>query len=309
MFRAVIGHDRQKRLLEKLRSAKNIPQALLFEGSDGIGKQLVAKAFATKIVDNDLNRLRIIDRLPDKKNISIDQIRELKHEAILTGFSEGMRVFIINNADKMTTEAANSFLKILEEPPREVCFFLISGSPEALPETILSRALRLKFNELARVDAVQALMNAGADKSLAVQCTNLAGGNVATARKLCSYGQELIELSIRWYKSIVTGGYAAIYDICEQFGKINSEDKEKAALLLLLLRLQVRDLLYSACEINRTNFSTAPVASGQANIDMALAADNCFTVAERAINGNANFRLTTEKLFIEIQDLFSQNPH
>ena len=210
MFRAVIGHDRQKRLLERLRSAKNIPQSLLFEGADGIGKQLVAKAFATDIVDNDLNRLRIIDRLPDKKNISIDQIRELKHEAILTGFSEGMRVFIINNADKMTTEAANSFLKILEEPPREVCFFLISGSPEALPETILSRVLRLKFNDLAREDVIRVLISADVEHSLAVQCTNLAGGNVATARKMCGYGQELIQRSIVWYNSIVNGGYAAI---------------------------------------------------------------------------------------------------
>ncbi|MFA6074828.1 MAG: hypothetical protein WCV63_07170 [Negativicutes bacterium] len=301
MFREIIGHAPQKRMLEELRLAKKIPQALLFEGSDGIGKQLVAKAFAANIVEHDYNRLRIIERLPDKKNISIEQIRELKHEAVLTGFSEGVRIFIINNAEKMTTEAANSFLKILEEPPQDVCFFLITGSSEALPETILSRVLRLKFNELSQFDAAQVLIGAGIEKDLAERCTILANGNIAIARKMCNYGQDLMQLSINWYASIVNGGYAAIYDICEQFGKINSEDKEKAQLILLLLRLQVRDMLYASCGINRLNFSSQTGVNK--DVSLVLAVDNCFTVAERAINGNANFRLTTEKLFIEIQDL------
>ena len=237
MFSTVIGHDPQKYMLEKLQRAGKIPQALLFEGADGIGKQLVAKSFAGAIVEHDYNRLRLIERLPDKKNISIEQIRELKHEAILTGFSEGTRVFIINNAEKMSPEAANSFLKILEEPPRDVCFFLVTSTPEALPETILSRVLRLKFNDLKRSDVVLVLSADGVNKDLAERCTGLADGNAALARKMCGYGPALLQMSADWYKQIINGGYTAVYGICEQLGKINSEDKEQAQLLLLLLIL------------------------------------------------------------------------
>lgn len=304
MFRDIIGHITQKRLLGNLRTSGQIPQALLFEGSEGIGKQLIAKSFALDILENDCNRLRIIERLPDKKVISIEQIRELKGDASMTGFVEGARIYLINEAEKLSIEAANSLLKLLEEPPSGVYFFLITGAPESIPETVLSRVIRLKFDDLPRSDVAAILVRSGTDEDFARHCTDLACGNVAIARALCHYGAELLQLTGDWYSAIIDGGYTVIYEIAEQLAKTSSEDKERARLLLMLMRLKVRDSLYAGCSIDRRNFiKDEPKKS---DVSAVLTADNCFSAAERALSGNANFRMTAEKLFIEIQDLLGK---
>jgi DNA polymerase III delta' subunit len=80
-------------------------------------------------------------------SIKIEQVRELK-ELTRYGPSEGRwQVVILSEADALTSEAANSFLKLLEEPPARVIFILISHREEGLPSTILSRCQKLIFPE------------------------------------------------------------------------------------------------------------------------------------------------------------------
>ena len=83
----------------------------------------------------------------DKTSIKIEQIRSLK-TVTRYGPSEGKwQAIIINDADSMTTEAANSFLKVLEEPSPNVVFILLSEREGALPKTILSRCQKIIFEE------------------------------------------------------------------------------------------------------------------------------------------------------------------
>ena len=83
----------------------------------------------------------------DEASFKIDQIRELK-ELTRFGPSESMyKVIIINDAESMTDQAANSFLKLLEEPPAGVVFILISDREEGIKETIVSRCQKIVFEE------------------------------------------------------------------------------------------------------------------------------------------------------------------
>ena len=90
----------------------------------------------------------LIKILPED-NILIDDIRFLKKWASLKPFRE-FKIAIIRDADRMTEEASNAFLKILEEPPKRVVFILITTKPFVLPLTINSRCQHVPFSKLTK---------------------------------------------------------------------------------------------------------------------------------------------------------------
>ena len=84
---------------------------------------------------------------PEKNTISISIMRDLQNKAVLTAYEGGNKIFIIKEAETMTDAAANSLLKILEEPPIDTFFILISQNPDKLLPTILSRCQLIAFGE------------------------------------------------------------------------------------------------------------------------------------------------------------------
>jgi DNA polymerase-3 subunit delta' len=80
-----------------------------------------------------------------RTEIGIDQIREVQHAASLPPFEGKCRVFIIDGAEYLSTEAANSLLKTLEEPAASVVFVLLTTSDRRLPATVVSRCQRLEL--------------------------------------------------------------------------------------------------------------------------------------------------------------------
>jgi len=98
--------------------------------------------------------LRWIAPLEDKQTISIDQIRDLVSELSLTSYSGDGKVAIIEPANAMTNNAANSLLKTLEEPPGETLIILIADRAGRLPATIFSRCQRIEISPPSEVDAL-----------------------------------------------------------------------------------------------------------------------------------------------------------
>jgi hypothetical protein len=86
-----------------------------------------------------------IDRMPEKREIMIEQIRELKKDVIIVPNEAEKKAYIINNADSMNINAQNAFLQILEEPPSQVIFILRTDNPVALLPTVRSRCVSLNF--------------------------------------------------------------------------------------------------------------------------------------------------------------------
>lgn len=96
--------------------------------------------------------------LPESKLrvITIEQVRELMHTLELKPVEARWKIGVIVAADRMTTQAANAFLKTLEEPPARSLLILLSTEPGRLLETIVSRCLRLVFAEATTADDGQA---------------------------------------------------------------------------------------------------------------------------------------------------------
>jgi len=140
--------------LEFLRRAyeqNRLAHAYLITGAPGSGKETLAAKLASMVNGTPTEDVysakarEVFIARPESKSrrIVTAQIRELEH-ALQMRASDGRRkVAIIPDADRLQTEAANAFLKTLEEPPKDSLLLLLSALPEALPETILSRCIAI----------------------------------------------------------------------------------------------------------------------------------------------------------------------
>ena len=140
--------------------------ALLIKGDQGIGKAKLALSLAASFLSEsiDLSEEDIDEgKVPDcklinpdegKEIISIDQIRALKSFMLLTSLKGKGKVAIINPAHAMNRAAANSLLKILEEPPQNTLIILITEANNNLPKTIISRVQIIEINRPTREEAL-----------------------------------------------------------------------------------------------------------------------------------------------------------
>lgn len=148
-------------------------------------------------------------------DIRVDEVRKLRDFFGLSASDGGRRVVIVDTADEMNVQAANSLLKMLEEPPERATLLLISHQPSRLLPTIRSRCRELRLAPLGAEDLAQALEAAGAEPAQDTQgLSALAGGSVGEALRLT----ELDGLSI--YRDLV-----AVFDKAPRF------DRPRAILL------------------------------------------------------------------------------
>lgn len=141
----------------------------IFCGPDNLGKTTVANYFAKSLVCTGGKKnispcgecpacqqvekgiygdINLIKKEKDKKNISIEQIREIIKTLGLSSFLNSYKIGIIKQAETLTIEALNALLKTLEEPKAKVVIILITSNIEALPATIVSRSQILKFHQV-----------------------------------------------------------------------------------------------------------------------------------------------------------------
>lgn len=118
------------------------------------------------------------------QEILVKEVRKLKDFFALSAADGGRRVAIVDSADDLNTAAANALLKLLEEPPAGVTFFLISHQPFKLLPTIRSRCRELRLHPLAPGDMARALENAGTLVEDPQPLAELAGGSVGEALRL-----------------------------------------------------------------------------------------------------------------------------
>src|SRR4029450_2296752 len=140
--------------LEFLRRAheqNRLAHAYLITGAPGSGKELLAAELASLVNGTGVQDVfsakarEVFIARPESKSrrIVTAQIRALEHALQMRAVDGRRKVAIIPDADRVQPEAANAFLKTLEEPPKDSLLLLLSALPEALPETILSRCIAI----------------------------------------------------------------------------------------------------------------------------------------------------------------------
>jgi DNA polymerase-3 subunit gamma/tau len=161
--------------LKKILSKGSIPHAFLFAGPKGTGKTSAARILA-KIVNCESknppcgkckqcvsidkgNNLDVVE-MDAASHRGIDDVRILRDAVKLSPVSAKKKIYIIDEAHMLTTEASNALLKTLEEPPEHVIFILATTNPEKLIETIKSRTTYIPFRKAKSDEIVKSLKRA-----------------------------------------------------------------------------------------------------------------------------------------------------
>jgi len=190
----------QQHAVSFLRQAIVRPHhAYLFAGPEGGGKSLAARAFVAALLCPDGGcgscrscRLALDDKHPNEfvvepegRDIHVDTVKaEIWHPAYRTAPEPGRKIFVVREADRLNASAADALLKVLEEPPADAVFLLLSARPHELPETILSRCHVVAFTPLEESFVVGTLEGEGTSPSRAILAARLSGGNLGRARRL-----------------------------------------------------------------------------------------------------------------------------
>lgn len=180
-FSSIKCHDQPIKLLQDYMRAGRVASSYLFLGPEGVGKKLAALTFAralncetmqydccdacptclkiTKLQHPDLHLLGVAEA-PEAEApgvIKIEEIRRLQKDISLRPYEAKKKVFIIDNAERMTAEASNALLKVLEEPTAGSMIILVSAKPALLFKTIISRCRILKFAPMPRFELKEVL--------------------------------------------------------------------------------------------------------------------------------------------------------
>lgn len=265
----VVAQDRAVEFLRRSLDEGRLAHAYLFSGPRHVGKMTLAQNLAQAVNCEEENRpclncrscrriasgnhpdVQVIGRQEGsaetpKKEISIDQIRQLQHAASLKPYEGRYRVFIIDGAEHLSEEGANSLLKTLEEPAPNVILVLLTTDYGLLLPTIISRCQRVELFPVPSPIAEQALIEhwgAAAEKAevLARLCHGGIGWAISAlsdARPLEERAQKLERL-ISLHDASIEQRFAYAAQLATQFAKNRDSVREE----LELWRGWCRDLL------------------------------------------------------------------
>lgn len=297
MFDQITGNERVKKLLRRMLEEQRVPGALLFSGEEGVGKKLFALELAralncrsrvgveacgtcgickriTKInfaSSDDVEERRKIFWTdhpdvglvqPAGRVFHVVQMRSIEKETNFRPFEGNVRVFLIDDADKLNDQSANALLKTLEEPPRTSNIILITSRPAMLLPTIRSRCQQVRFAPLTATEIESYLLkNDLASKTEARLRARCAAGSIgrALSDELQNYKQRR-EAALSVLKALaVTSDTSRLLRASEGLNEARNKDDYEAN--LELLETLIRDALMisvAASEELIINFDVLP---------------------------------------------------
>jgi DNA polymerase-3 subunit delta' len=318
--------QRVKQALVKAVKEARLPPAYLFVGPAGMGKQTtaltLAKALNCSAQDGDAcDRCRVCLRIerylhPDihlverqGQVIKIDQIRQLREVLTLQAYEGRMKVAILADAGKLTVEAGNALLKMLEEPPVQTLFVLVGRHLGSLPATVVSRAQVLRFGPLGHDQVVALLRQHGREPGEAERTAYLSGGRpgVALALDLAVVLERRAE-ALQLLIAARSGDAAVLLAHAEQWAKRKGDHD---ALFEMVLSL-VRDLAVSRAGGDGTLLMHGDLRDALLPLAVGVPLATLWEVfdivhsAQEAMAHNANPQLAFEVMLFKIGDAYER---
>lgn len=180
--------------------------------------------------------------IPGANFVRIDSIRFLKNNTYLKSAEQGKRVILVSQAEKMNDEAANAFLKLLEEPPDDTYIFLTSSKPALMVSTIRSRCQEVKLRRLTKSSVEEALISDQVSPEEAKMYAKSVNWDLGKALRLIDEGEFENRMSLaNEIVTVITSGKAL--DISGMNRKISLVSKEGKDKLADILHLALNNLL------------------------------------------------------------------
>ncbi len=295
----IIGNSEIKEYLANSIKTNNVLHSYLFLGTEGIGKRRLAENFAKQILckENGEENCKCKSCICfDGKNhpdfnyineqgeaIKIETIREVTKKVIEKPIVSEKKVYIINDCEKMTKEAQNCLLKTLEEPPEFVTIILVSSNENLLLNTIKSRCMKLKFQNIDDEELKKFALEKLQYEEISDNMLKSFGGSIGRAEKLKENKEKYNEIEI-FTKLLVEKNKPEIM----QVGKI-LYDKENINDILDYLIV----CLYSNGKQNRKYL-------------------NCIELVNKCITRlkvNSNFDMSIDSLIMEMWEELNENSY
>lgn len=337
-FNAIIGHEKIISRLKKALEKNELASAYLFFGDEAIGKRLTAINFAKamnclthttdacgaciscqkieKGIHPDVRIIAPEAEMADKETnaegkekksriIKIEQIKAIQGEMAYPPFEGKKRAFIIDNADKMNTEAANSLLKTLEEPARNSVIILVSSKPNYLLPTILSRCQQIRFTTAPIETVKRLLIEQGVNSSDADMIASAAHGRIGSALNTDADAiKEKRDEYLNLLSAAASGNAGNIFLSVEKYAK----DSNAAMEIFEWFYVWLRDVIIFK-ETGEIRYLTNSDRLGEikkwAEIDTNKYLDilKSITDIQKAFSRNINKQLAMEKVMMEIKEV------
>lgn len=325
-FRDIIGQEQIKEHLINALQTGKVSHAYIVNGEKSSGKEFIARVFAMALQcergetepcqechsckqalsDNHPDIIRVTHEKPN--TISVDDIRaQVNNDVGIKPYSGPRKIYLINEAEKMTVQAQNAILKTLEEPPSYAVILLLTTNVNALLPTILSRCVVLNMKPVPDEQVKRYLMEQlQVPDYKAEVCVAFARGNIGKARALAS-SEEFENVKAEALSLLKYIGQMELNEMIAAIRKIN-EYKLEVSDYLDICAIWYRDvLLFKATnDVNhlvfREEIQALRETARQCSYEGIETIIKALDTAKKRLEANVNFELTMELLMLTIQE-------
>ena len=325
-FIDIIGNEQISQHFQQAIDSGRVSHCYVLSGEEGLGKRMMADAFAQTLLCEEReggdpcghchscvqfesgNHPDVIYPGHEKPgSFGVDDVRSgIIQDIQLRPYSSAYKIYIVEEAEKLTPAAQNALLKTLEEPPAYGIIMLLTTNAESLLETIRSRSMVLTMKPVEKEAFYQALKKAGADESRLDEVYRFAQGNIGKGLKLAASEDfsELVDLMMRLLRDAGQMSFAELLACIARLEEYRLSIKDCFG----LMRLWYRDVLvYKATRdpnlliFSQDVFAISKIAqvSSYSGIEQVLEA---IDKASRRLDANVNFPLTMELLWVTIRE-------
>ncbi|MBZ4029609.1 DNA polymerase III subunit delta' [Ligilactobacillus salivarius] len=311
----------------KLIRENKLVHAYLLSGAEGTGKIELAKWVAKGIFClnsqngvpclkcSECNRIEnnnhpdVVTIMPDGLSIKVEQIRYLKSEFNKSGVESDRKVFIIQDAQKMSIGAANSLLKFLEEPSGNITAFLLTSEPQKLLLTIISRCQEVEMQQLTSGQLEQELISESISEKNSHILANLAQ-SVVEAKKINDNENfdKILATVNNWYRKLLRKDLLSFVMIQSKIiGLI--QNKEDQNLVLQVIILTVRDTVLERFGLTeeivfKENIDFIQQNTAQITNDKLVNGLNLVVESNRKLASNISMQNMLETLTLNLFDCY-----
>ncbi|WP_195940838.1 DNA polymerase III subunit [Romboutsia sp. 1001713B170131_170501_G6] len=307
-FEDIIGQEFAKKYLTNSIKNNKISHAYMFEGLEGIGKKKLTEELAKLLLDiSDVNNSPdYIEINPDGNSIKIAQIRKLQTDIIIKPHKD-YKIYVINDAHKMTIEGQNALLKTLEEPPKYAIIILVTSNKEALLDTIKSRCEIIKFLPISLIDLKKYLIQKGVDEQRVQLLATFSRGSIEKALELSESSEfALMREEIQSYiERLLDKNIVDILDISLDIEKYRGDIFN----ILDIMINYFRDIMFIKEKIDRDMIINSDKITFLQNMSKKISYSQVSKIIDiieeikKKIRSNCNFNISMQVMALNIYEV------
>ena len=307
-FEKIKGQNFAKKYLTNSIKSNMVSHAYMFEGPNGIGKNAMARELAAILLEmeNLFNSPDYIEIKPDGNSIKIAQIRKLQSDILVKPY-KSYKIYVIDEAQKMTVEAQNALLKTLEEPPKYAIIILITDNKESLLDTIKSRCEIIKFTPIPMQEVASYLTMNGIDSKRASLLANFSRGSMKKAIELSESEEfHLMREEVQKYvETFLNGNLIEIMDIQSSIEKYKDQITNVLDLLINYFRdiMMVKENVDNSMIINLDRLIFVKNMSNKTTYSQLSKIIDIIEETKNKLRSNCNFNISIQVMTLNIYEV------